>query len=338
MKPSKRSALQSPNPVKHFAADLEAAAEPVPSIQHAPVDVVASAVAIKTQPKSQGGSAVQIDDAAGSASDNDTSRSSVADASPPSCVRLAPRPGAPLSPLSNRDRFMAGFTPLRTCCNLDLCRAPAGTKLNLQAICIAVFPATTNPDRRYVQLADNTGVVGVTVWNDNVKKFGINSVGSLVTLQKAVISTHNGKKQLSLARDSIVKIGGDEPHEVCSWWSSLLRQIPKSCGAVHDISENTIVSVSGVLGRVSSETKIVHSEEKLLTCLHLVDASGRLDIRSWNQSPDVFTEFVDRPILVQRVKVASFASTKLCELLDSTGSVILSEFPGKEELSRFWSQ
>jgi hypothetical protein len=221
---------------------------------------------------------------------------------------------------------------------LDLCRAPAGTKLNLQAICIAVFPATTNPDRRYVQLADNTGVVGVTVWNDNVKKFSINSVGSLVTLQKAVISSHNGKKQLSLARDSIVKIGGDEPHEVCSWWSSLLRQIPKSCGAVHDISDNTIVSVTGVLGRVSSETKIVHSEEKLLTCLHLVDASGRLDIRSWNQSPDVFAEFVDRPILIQRVKVASFASTKLCELLDSTGSVILSEFPGKEELSRFWSQ
>ena len=248
------------------------------------------------------------------------------------------RPTGPPSPHSNRERFMAGFTPMRTCCDLDLCRAPAGTKLNLSAICIAVFPASTNPDRRYVQLADNTGVVGVTVWNDNVHKFSSDSVGSMVVLQKAVISSHHGKKQLTLARDSVVKVGGDEKHEVISWWTSLVHQTPLSCGAVHDKSDNSIISVAGILGRVSSDTKMVQSEEKLLTCLHLVDSSGKLDVRTWNHAPDAFLQFIDRPILIQRVKVASFASTKLCELFDSTGSIIVTEFPGKNELIRFWKE
>jgi hypothetical protein len=303
MKPTKRSSLQSPNPVKHVAQELE------PSAQ---TPVLPELESYLSPPPEHA-------DALGS--DNGTVR-----------------PTGPPSPHSNRERFLAGFTPMRTCCNLDLCRAPAGTKLNLSAICIAVFPATTNPDRRYVQLADNTGVVGVTVWNANVHKFGNDSVGSVVVLQKAVISSHQGKKQLTLARDAVVKVGGDEKHEVSSWWTSLLLQTPKSCGAVHDKSENSIVSVAGILGRVSSETKIVHSQERLLTCLHLVDATGKLDVRSWNHAPDSFLDYVDRPILIQRVKVASFAGTKLCELLDYTGSIIVTEFPGKNELIKFWSE
>jgi hypothetical protein len=303
MKPTKRSSLQSPNPVKHVAQELEAAVQAL----------VPSEIESSLSPPPEPANAL--------GSDNDTVR-----------------PTGPPSPLSNRERFMAGFTPLRTCCNLDLCRAAAGTKLNLSAICIAVFPATTNPDRRYVQLADNTGAVGVTVWNANVHKFCNDSVGSLVVLQKAVISSHQGKKQLTLSRDAVVKVGGDEKHEVCSWWTSLLLQSPKSCGAVHDKSENSIISVAGILGRVSSETKIVHSQERILTVLHLVDSTGKLDVRSWNHAPDAFLDFVDRPILIQRVKVASFAGTTLCELLDSTGSIIVTEFPGKNELIRFWSE
>jgi hypothetical protein len=107
---------------------------------------------------------------------------------------------------------------------------------------------------------------------------------------------------------------------------------------VHDESENSIISVAGILGRVSSESKIVQSQERRLTVLHLVDATGKLDVRSWNHAPDAFLDFVDRPILIQRVKVASFAGATLCELFDSTGSIIVTEFPGKNELIRFWSE
>jgi hypothetical protein len=124
---------------------------------------------------------------------------------------------APLSPASNRDRFRQGLLPARTCCNLDLCRAPAGSKITLSAICIAVFPAQTGPDRRYVQLADVSGTVGVTVWNHNVPRFNSASVGMLVTLSKLTITNHQGKKCLTMARDSTVDISADCQHPVSSW-------------------------------------------------------------------------------------------------------------------------
>jgi hypothetical protein len=331
MKGSKRSSLQNPNPMKYSATDDDADSKLAAPAVLEGTAVISSAVTH--------GSGAPLSVA------EDVSESS---SSPPSCTRpkaptspvviKTPAAVAPKSPVSNRDRFMAGFTPLRTCCNLDLCRAPAGNKFNLTAICIAVFPASRNPDRRYVQLADNTGVVGVTVWNENVNKFNEKSVGSLIVLKKAVISSHNGKKQLTLARDSVVQVGEDVDHEICSWWSSLLRQTPKSCGSVHDIPDNTIICLSGIVGRVSCEMKMVSASEKALTVLHLVDDSGKLDVRTWNHTPDAFTRFVDRPVLIQRVKVSSFAGTKLCELFDAEGSVIVTEFPGQADLEKFWRE
>lgn len=303
----KRSLLQHPDPVKRSASEDVAVPE-----QHT-----------------------------GRGTESETGHDTDADAYlAPSLLSSPPpiRVEVPASPVGNRDRFLAGFTPLRTCCNLDLMRNPAGAKFNLAAICIAVYPASRNPDRRYIQIADSTGVVGVTVWNENVNKFGHASVGQLVLLQKALISSHHGKKQLTLARDSVIKVGEDEQHEVCSWWKSLLQQLPKSCGAVHDMADNSIISISGILGRVTGEMKMVNTVEKPLTCLHLVDASGKLDVRTWNHMPDTFKQYVDRPVLIQRVKVTSFAGTKICELLDFTGSVIATDFPGRNELEKFWAE
>jgi hypothetical protein len=241
------------------------------------------------------------------------------------------------SPMSTRDRFMQGFLPARSCCNLELCRSPIGTKFNLSAVCIAVFPATANPPRRYIQLADNTGTLGVTVWNDNVSKFDSNTVGRLVSLSKAVMGNQNGKKLLTMARDSSVAIVDDEQHAVSLWWKSLLSSAPLSCGSVHDVADNSIVTVSGVLGHISSDVKVVNGVEKTLVSLHLVDPSGKLDIRSWNHSADAFTAYLERPVLIRRVRVASFAGTKLCELLDGTGSVVETTFKGQSSLEHFWS-
>jgi hypothetical protein len=46
---------------------------------------------------------------------------------------------------------------------------------------------------------------------------------------------------------------------------------------------------------------------------------------------------VDRPILIKRVKVASFAGTKHCELLDGEASIFETTFDGMSELAKFWS-
>jgi len=204
----------------------------------------------------------------------------------------------PPSPVSNRDRFIKGFLPARTCCNLDLIRASAGTKFNLAAICIAVFPKSSNPDRRYIQLADVTGSVGVTLWNENVNSFSSDSVGRLVSLAKIVITNHNGKKALSMARDSSVQQVDDEAHTVSMWWKSLLVIPPLSCGSVHDVSDNSMVSVCGILGHVSDDTKMVQGVPKTLMTLHLVDSSGQLTVRSWNHTSDSFKHLVNAPILI----------------------------------------
>jgi hypothetical protein len=246
----------------------------------------------------------------------------------------------PQSPVSNRDRFRQGLLPARTCCNLDLCRAPAGSKITLTAVCIAVFPAQSNPDRRYVQFADVSGTVGITVWNHNVNKFSSASVGMLVTLQKLTITNHQGKKNLTLLRDSNVDIIADKEnqHPVFVWWQGLLLIPPMSCGSVHDIADNTIINICGIAGHVTSEVKMVNGVEKTLTFIHMVDSSGKLDVRTWNHGPDLLMEFVDRPCLIQRVRVTSFAGTKHAELLDGSASIIQTSFPGSTALQRFWAE
>jgi Cell division control protein 24, OB domain 3 len=327
--PTKRSALQHFNPVKTQALDL------LSDPQSPPEDDA-------DEHSERSELAPEASKAAGQENVSGAANVEVHSARP----QLNPSGDMPhrdtvlRSPISNRDRFMAGFLPARTCCNLDLCRAPAGSKFQLYGICIAVYPAVTNPDRRYVQLADNTGTVGVTVWNTNVNKFSNASVGSLVSLNKVSISSHHGKKQLTLTRDSVVEVADvshDPQHAVSQWWQQLLQQLPKTCGAVHDTADNDIVAVSGVCGHVTSEIKMVNNVERTLTCIHLVDSSGRLDIRSWNHMPDAFQHYVDRPVLIRRVKVTSFAGTKMCEILDGTGSIIETEFPGSTALAKFWA-
>ena len=329
---SKRRSLSSPNPIKHIHTDV---AEGQAVLLH-------SAITVGTAPV--GGAALRAASDVELQGDSgiDLLSSSGACAAVPAADVSSDRPGIPVavppSPVSNRDRFIKGFLPARTCCNLDLCRAPAGTKFNLSAVCIAVFPKSTNPDRRYIQLADTTGSVGVTVWNENVNSFSTASVGRLVTLTKVVITNHNGKKALSMARDSSVQQIDDETHTDSTWWRSLLTLAPLSCGAVHDVADNTMVSISGILGHVSSDTKMVQGVPKTLLTLHMVDSSGKLDVRSWNHNADAFNHHAEAPILIRRVRVTSFAGVKLCELLDGAGSVIETAFTGDAALRKFWRE
>jgi hypothetical protein len=245
--------------------------------------------------------------------------------------------GNPPSPKGNRQSFLNGLLPTRICCNLALCRAPSGSKFNVTGICVAVFPAQSNPDRRYIQMADETGTVGITVWNGNVAKFDASTSGKLVTCVKVAMSSHNGKKMLTMTRDSSIQIADDDQHVVSRWWRSLLHDVPKSCGAVHDVADGSMIAVTGILGFVNSEVKMVNGVEKNLTYLHLVDPTGRLDVRSWNHPADMFLSLRDCPIRIARIRVTSFAGTKICELLDGDASVLETTFAGQTELTDFWS-
>jgi hypothetical protein len=346
--PLKRS-LNNPNPVKYQATDLLSGAKSRAEICDSSSDddaVGASAVQhafmSSSEPPVAPSTSTEIPtrvmpDAHGGGSEAILPPSSAETQSRGFPHALSGGLVAPMSPATNRDRFLQGFLPARTCCNLDLCRAPAGSKFSLTAVCIAVFPASTNPDRRYIQLADITGTVGITVWNDNVQKFTSESVGALVALGKVAISSHHGKKQLTMTRDSVAEILDDPTHHVFEWWQQLLGQRARECGCVQDVADNTIISVVGICGHVTVENRMVQGVSKTLTTAHLVDASGRVDIKSWNHDARFFQQYVDRPVLFKRIRVTSFAGTKMCEMLDGAGSIIETEFPGKISLAKFWS-
>ncbi len=246
-------------------------------------------------------------------------------------------PHSPPSPNANRQKFLNDFIPARTCCNLNLTRAPAESKFDISAICMAVYPPSKNPDRRYIQLCDDSGSTGITVWNSNVAKFNSECVGKLVKCVKVAISTYNGKRMLTMTRESSIQIVNDPQHPVMVWWSTLLQAVPKSCGSVHDMLDGSIISVTGILGLISEEVKMVNSVERTLTYLHLVDSTGRIDVRTWNHPADSFVRFRDLPVCIKRVRVTSFSGTKVLELLDADTSVFTTEFQGKESLEEFWS-
>ena len=246
-------------------------------------------------------------------------------------------PVASPSPSTNRTRFLQGCQPVRICCNLDLMRSPAGAKIAITAICIAVFPASRNPDRRYVQLSDQYGSAGLTVWNLNVSLFGTATVGKVITCKRLVVQSHNGKRCLSMARDSTIEVDDDGQHAVMDWWKGLLSARPRNCLEAHNSEDNDMITLSGVVGQVSEETKVVNSVARILTTIHMVDATGKFLIRTWNHVHQQFAALIDKPASFQRVRVVSFAGEKLAEFLDGNGSLILSDFPGCSELKAWWN-
>jgi hypothetical protein len=290
--PSKRSALTSPNPVKHQLLDdvshpddtthsilnAEPAAAHIPMPSPPQLMDVVSETAAPSRP-------IKMD-------------AMTAELSPPSASagsRLQSQQ-CPASPGLNRAKFFSAHASAGTVCNLDLSRASLGSKVHLTGILTAVYPASKNPDRRYILLSDVTGTVGLTVWNANV----------------------------------------DPMNKLTIWWRDLALMRPVPLGEVQMLSDNAIVCVSGILGFVTAESKNVGNEIKTLTTLHMVDKTGSLTVRSWNHVPSIVDFSVEKPLLLQRIRITSFAGQKLGELLDGTGTIVVSEFEGAAELAQFW--
>jgi hypothetical protein len=246
---------------------------------------------------------------------------------------------APASPGSNRDRFMANCQPLQVCCDLKTVGMHnASVRFSFQAIVLIVYPSTTGPDRRHIQLIDRRGSTGITVWNDNVRLFSPDSVGQVVKFTKLSIICHNGKKSLSLGRDSTVTFLNGVSCEESKWWSALLLQPHLRIIDVHDAEDDAVINVAGIVGMLSTERKRVRDQDRDLLCIRLTDRTGFVDIRSWSHCESEFASFVEKPLLLRRVRVTSYAGTKVLELLAGPGTVLLDEFDGKDDLAKYWSE
>jgi len=256
----------------------------------------------------------------------------------------APESSAPnlviASPGKNRERFMDNCQPLRVCCNLNSVGLSAsGVRFSFQAVVFVVYPASDKPERRHVILIDSTGCTGLTVWGAHVPLFNNASVGSVVKFTKLGMVHHNGKKALSMGRDTTaVFVASTIPTEEIKWWNSLLSARVKRIIDIHDCEDDSVVNVAGIVGMLSCETKRVKSETKDLMTMRLTDRTGWVDVRSWNHSESEFSAFLEKPLLLQRVRVTSFAGLKICELIDGNGTVVSSSFEGQNDLEDYWQE
>ena len=123
-----------------------------------------------------------------------------------------------------------------------------------------------------------------------------------------------------------------------TWWTSLLSQPVMSIQDVHSMPEYSMITVSGILAMMVMEEKVVKSETKFLLIMKILDRTGFIEVRSWTHTLADFSAYRDRPICLKRVRVTSYAGTKMLELIDGTGSHVESDFPGADDLARFWRE
>jgi hypothetical protein len=244
------------------------------------------------------------------------------------------------SPAGNRARFLSGMQPSKVTCDLTTAPMSPGLRFSFEAIVVVVYPASaTAPERRYVELMDPHGSTGITVWNQYVHALGPAAVGCLVKFTRLALTMHNGKKNLTMAKDSTMHVE-NSTHDgmLMTWWRGLLTETSINCLQFHDIPALSVVNIAGVLGFIQVEEKMVKGEPKQLLILILTDRFGKVEVRSWNHSDTEFKRFQERPILLKRVRVCLYAGTRTAELLTGpNGTIITTEFD-HEDLRKYWAE
>jgi hypothetical protein len=244
----------------------------------------------------------------------------------------------PLSPAGNRARFMAGVQPSKVTCDLSNVSITPGLRFSFEAVITVVYPASPNFDRRYVELSDSQGTTGITVWNSYVNAITCDCVGRVVKFSRLAITVHNGKKSLSMSKESTMHVEQkDYVSSLSMWWNNLLSAPVCNALQFHD-STAAIVNVSGILGLIQVEEKMVKGVPKNLLVLHLTDSTGRLEIRSWNHSDTEFLQYLEKPVQLQRVRVVLYAGNKTGELLGGDNGTVLTTDFDKSSLIQYWTE
>ena len=244
------------------------------------------------------------------------------------------------SPGGNRDRFLMNCQPLRVSCDLGAVGLhSAGVRFSFQAVVFVVYPPSEKPERRHVLLIDSSGCAGLTVWGAHVPLFTFASVGTVVKFTKLGMSMHNGKKTLSMGRDTtVVFLPSAIVTEESKWWNSLDSSSYRRIIDIHDCEDDSVINVAGIVGMLSSETKRVRSDNKDLMTMRLTDRTGWIDVRSWNHSESEFKSFQEKPLMLKRLRVTSFSGIKILEILDGNGTIVASNFDGMRDLEQYWRE
>lgn len=243
---------------------------------------------------------------------------------------------SPPSPNGNRARFLAGVQPTKITCDLSTTPPTPGLRFTFEAVITVVYPASPNGDRRYIELSDAHGSSGITIWNNHVKVITPDCVGRVAKFTRLAITVHNGKKSLTMSKESTVQL--EQPDYISSqtiWWNGLLKAPIHTALEFHDGSDS-IVNVSGILGLIQVEEKMVKGVPKSLLVLHLTDATGRMEVRSWNHSDTEFLPFLEKAVILRRIRVVLYAGQKTGELLGGVNGTILDTDFDTSALMAYW--
>ena len=239
----------------------------------------------------------------------------------------------PPSP-SQREAFLASMQVQKVTTNLLLVNAQPGARLNFDGTIIVVYPCETNPVRRHVLLADEHGVIGITFWNQNAPKFNGSIVGTIAQLTKLMITTHVGKKSLTMNKESTLVLS----NKIAPFWTQLLDNPVTSIMDVHSMPLNKFVSIAGIVALMHSEIKIVRNEEKELVILRIVDRTGSIEVQSWVSKLSDFERYRDQPVQMKRMRISEFSGVKYLEIIDGNGTQVEGKFDEALDLANFWKE
>jgi hypothetical protein len=247
----------------------------------------------------------------------------------------------PLSPGKNKQLFLAGVTPQSMNCDLRSVVPGVGVKLNLVAILLASFPAQPGPPaRRHILLCDAAGSTGLTVWHSDVNKFPKDVLGGVVTVQRASVAIYQGKKSLVLNKDSSIEVDTVTPSPMATWWQSLAAVDPLPLSAAVSAADTSVISVFGVIAFIAFEVKTINGIERRVTTIHLASQTAKFQLRGWDLAATLeasVSRMQDCIVAVRRVRVTSFAETKIGEILDSPLGTLFTPFEDPA-LAKFWSE
>jgi hypothetical protein len=186
---------------------------------------------------------------------------------------------------------------------------------------------------------DQYGTTGITVWNSYVHAVKPASVGCVIKFTRLSLTMHNGTKSLTMAKDSTMQV--EEPNyvgQLTKWWSGLLSEPAITCAKCHDMNAGSMVNVSGILGFISQEEKMVNGERKFLLILYITDRSGKLELRSWNHTDVEFLQYRERPVMFKRVRVSLYAGTRTADLLTGTNGTQITTHFDSRDLEAYWQE
>jgi hypothetical protein len=151
---------------------------------------------------------------------------------------------------------------------------------------------------------------------------------------------YQGKKSLVMNKDSTLTIGSSEQTPIDKWWAQMATQQPLPLPAALIAADNSIINIFGILAFTTAEEKEFNGEIRRVLSVHLVCHTAKFQLRGWDLEPSTvesINNLKDKVVKVVRIRISSYAETKVGEILEGTKGTIFEAYQDAD-LRRFWDE